>query len=44
MIPFQPNDDWCEKQWYSQEPMKYPWRAPMVLASLAALFLAVWLQ
>jgi hypothetical protein len=43
MIPFQPNHDWYEKQWYSKEPMKHPWRVPAALASLAALFLAVWI-
>jgi hypothetical protein len=43
MSPLQPNPDWYEQYWYSEEAAKSPWRAPAALASLAAFVIAVWL-
>jgi hypothetical protein len=43
MFPFQPNDDWYERQWYAAEPVRVSWRAPALLVSVAALMLAVWI-
>jgi hypothetical protein len=41
MNPFKPNSAWYVQYWYSNEA-KYPWHVPVALASLAALFVAVW--
>lgn len=41
--PFKPAPDWYDKHWYSQEAVKFPWRVPAALASLAAVAIAAWL-
>ena len=42
MFPFQPNPQWYENHWYSQPPVKLPWRTPVLLVSLTALVFAAW--
>ena len=44
MNPFGPEHDWYEKYWYSPRPAPKPWRVASVLASAAALMLAMWLR
>jgi hypothetical protein len=44
MHPFLPIQDWYEQYWYSPVPAKRSWRVTSVVASAAALVLAVWLR
>jgi hypothetical protein len=43
MGPLQPSQNWFENYWYSQISTKPLWRVPAALATMAALFVAMWI-
>jgi hypothetical protein len=38
-----PSQNWFENYWYSQKSAKTLWRVPAALATMAAVFIAVWI-
>jgi hypothetical protein len=43
MGPFRPSQNWFENYWYSQKSAKTLWRVPAAVATMAALFVAIWI-